>query len=422
MKNILCITQWLSIILLLIFSFGCATIQQNWEKTEQINTIESYEKFIKHYPNGELAVEAQSRIEELDFQKTKDVGTIEAYETFLWRYPDGKLAVEVQSRIEELDFQETNDVGTIEACESFLWRYPDPNGKFAVKVQSRIEELDFQKTKDVGTIEACESFLKRYPNGKFSVEAQSRIEELDFQKTKDIGTIEACEIFLKRYPNGKFSVEVQSRIEELDFQKAKDIGDIEAYEMFIKRYPNGIFIKEANLKLKNLNEQIQNIEDTIFELLPGANVKVESLLQYPRKADLVISAHLYEGWSADNNTPMVKSSNATNKELYILAEHRCAKIFRSIFQIIISSNFIANLPDAGSIVINIRHGVSISYHPSGIPSLLLYRQEAQTIYQAGISLDEARKYDWSSISEDEIMRIFLVQQVSPFELKEIFLR
>src|ERR1700733_4949713 len=92
---------------LLLVAGGCSRQQSEWEKTRAANTTDSYEQFLKKYPSGEFAAQAQARVkdlyEERDWQKARDVDTPEAYQAFLKQYPEGKWTEEARIRVENFN-------------------------------------------------------------------------------------------------------------------------------------------------------------------------------------------------------------------------------------------------------------------------------------------------------------------------------
>jgi len=83
---------------------GCSREQSDWEKARTANDAESYELFVKKYPNGAFTPQAQGRIKELteerDWQKARDADTPEAYQAFLKQYPEGTWTEEARIRVE----------------------------------------------------------------------------------------------------------------------------------------------------------------------------------------------------------------------------------------------------------------------------------------------------------------------------------
>src|SRR5579863_6105969 len=83
---------------------GCSRQQSDWQKTRETNTADAYEQFLKKYPSGEFAPQAEARVKELyeerDWQKARDADTPEAYQAFLKQYPEGKWTEEARIRVE----------------------------------------------------------------------------------------------------------------------------------------------------------------------------------------------------------------------------------------------------------------------------------------------------------------------------------
>ncbi|MFI4891428.1 MAG: SPOR domain-containing protein [Steroidobacterales bacterium] len=90
---------------------GCSREQSDWEKARASNSADSYESFVKKYPNGSFAPQAQQRLKELyeerDWQKARDADTPDSYQSFLKQYPEGKMAEEARIRVENFNLAQT---------------------------------------------------------------------------------------------------------------------------------------------------------------------------------------------------------------------------------------------------------------------------------------------------------------------------
>lgn len=221
-----------------------------------------------------------------------------------------------------------------------------------------------------------------------------------WQDAVAINTIAAYEKFLKLYSTGTLADEARSRLETLYLQKAKDTNTIAAYEDFLKRYTKGPLADNASLYLKNLKNQLKAVEQAARDVLPPeAKVEVTSVSRYPQKSDFVISAHLLEGHSTDDNSPYVRGDYGTHEKLTNLIRYRCAKVLKSIFS---GTNF----PNAGKIIIKARHGVRQSYFSGGFGGTDI----AMTIYEVSISLDRIKEYNWAQIQLEKVMELWSVEQ------------
>ena len=52
----------LLVFICLIF-LACASMIDNWKKTEQLNTIDAYNSFLEKYPESRYSIDAKNKIE-----------------------------------------------------------------------------------------------------------------------------------------------------------------------------------------------------------------------------------------------------------------------------------------------------------------------------------------------------------------------
>jgi hypothetical protein len=116
---------WLFLALTLLVA-GCATTttKSGWLSVADQNTRESYEKFVKEYPDNENADEARKRIEDQDyaFLVTCRIGTQKAFEGFLASYPLSDYAPIAGAYVEFL--RETRS-GNLAGYKKFVIQHPD---------------------------------------------------------------------------------------------------------------------------------------------------------------------------------------------------------------------------------------------------------------------------------------------------------
>lgn len=86
-----------------LISFGCNKAKIDWEKTEQVNTIEAYNEFISKHPHGHFSQLAKQRIKELEWNKAIKTNTIEAYEYFMSKHPKSKYYDQAMQNIQHLE-------------------------------------------------------------------------------------------------------------------------------------------------------------------------------------------------------------------------------------------------------------------------------------------------------------------------------
>lgn len=98
-------TSWIALLLLFLL-VGCATTTSVWHKTQQLNTIEAYEKFLQKYPRSKFTAEANRQIERLTWDASQRRNTIEAYQDFLRKYPQSEFTTEAGNRVQRLQAED----------------------------------------------------------------------------------------------------------------------------------------------------------------------------------------------------------------------------------------------------------------------------------------------------------------------------
>lgn len=159
-----------------------------------------------------------------------------------------------------------------------------------------------------------------------------------------------------------------------------------------------LFISCASVQLRP--EQIEDIKTAAAKVLPPeAKVEVTTKSRFLSKPDLVISAHLLEGHSADDNNPYVRGDYGTHDKLTRLVRHRCARVIKSVVKETQLNSF-------SKIIVQGCHGVRQYY--SSIP--IGGTDVAMNIYIVSIPLQMLDKEYMSKIDEDKIMSLWSVEK------------
>ena len=131
--------------ILMLVAFGCSGEKAAWEEAQKTGTIQAYEEFLKAHPEGEFAVGAKNRIEEIHLTAAEKANTVTAYEEFLQLYPDGDLAEKARAAIERIfpSFNKETAVA-VESIPDTVW-----DGKV---VFHKIDEEGFAHFTMTGTV------------------------------------------------------------------------------------------------------------------------------------------------------------------------------------------------------------------------------------------------------------------------------
>ena len=123
---------------------GCAGM--DWQRAMQIGTIESYQEFVKKYPQTEFARQANDKIEQLQWQTTEKTNSKKGYEDFLSSFPSSLHRKDAENRIDMHTWEETKRDGSASAYRNFLTKYPaSPNaGEAGTQIEIRNVIADIQ--------------------------------------------------------------------------------------------------------------------------------------------------------------------------------------------------------------------------------------------------------------------------------------
>ena len=198
--------------LIIISTYGCATMQDKWEKAAKEDTIQAYTLFLKNEkPDAEYKNKAETRIRELrEAQRAKDEAA--AFERAR------------NSKRPEYDLQK------------FLSAYP--SGKHAPEARKLLEQSAYNRAMKDNTAYAYSTFLSRYPNSEQAPDATARLRKIRFNNARKSESLSEYENFIKQYPEGEDTRELKNdlpRIQKLEqdreleqrkFEQAKKLGEI----------------------------------------------------------------------------------------------------------------------------------------------------------------------------------------------------
>jgi outer membrane protein assembly factor BamD (BamD/ComL family) len=97
------IKSLLAVLVILCFLLlACSSAEKDYEKAQQENTTQAYEKFIQKHPNSNFAENVVSTLDSLRFEIVKSKHSIEAYNEFVEKYPESNFLNEAKRNIDVL--------------------------------------------------------------------------------------------------------------------------------------------------------------------------------------------------------------------------------------------------------------------------------------------------------------------------------
>ena len=153
---------YLVLTIVTIICTGCATMESEFKKACDDNTIAAYQRYLQKYPDSKFETDARNRVEELEWAKTIDEKSVWGYETYLRKYPLGKYRDEANRRLGDDKWKsiKANSDPTsrelYEAAKNYIEQ--QPTGAYASEAQSTLKNY---VTHSVGNVMETPELNKR---------------------------------------------------------------------------------------------------------------------------------------------------------------------------------------------------------------------------------------------------------------------
>ncbi len=183
------------------------TDAEAWVKALEKDTLEGYREYLKAFPKGDHAKDAQERINAYDnkaWATAQNRKTIAGYEDYLKDWPDGLHA----SKARELVKQMKDKLAAAK--------------KDAAERAAR-EAADWAKAAGTNTVASYENYLRQHPAGKHEQDARDRIAALKASKAdadawaqaKAANTTSAYQQYVTSFPHGAHVAEAMAAMDRL---------------------------------------------------------------------------------------------------------------------------------------------------------------------------------------------------------------
>jgi serine/threonine protein kinase len=159
-----------------------------WARACRLDSIKSYQDYLKHYPSGRHAAEANAKIIDKTWIKVRAANTIEEYQKFIYAYPKSRYADEARRlRDDLLDRKELDTVKrarTLKAINDYILNHP--LGRYLPEAYDFRRELEaiekeasaWMEASTKATLRSYRWYLKECPQGIHADDAHKKIREL----------------------------------------------------------------------------------------------------------------------------------------------------------------------------------------------------------------------------------------------------
>jgi len=230
--------------------------------TKKINTVISYNAYIKNYPNSQYILSAKNNRDSIAYIQCVNANTLAICQSYLDSYPVSKYRDKVIALRNSLAFGIADKIFSIEAYNDFINKYPD-----ADEISKAKENIAFLNADKRNSVSAYKNFIQEYPNSKLVISANELIDGLILDSIFAINTVAAYKAFIKNYPNSKQYDRAIRLLDKAAFEIAKINNTSSSLKKYLFEYPNSDYKDIAISMLDSI------YSDSIFKIKKNSLAK-----------------------------------------------------------------------------------------------------------------------------------------------------
>ncbi|MFO1268633.1 MAG: hypothetical protein U1F67_18820 [Rubrivivax sp.] len=121
---------------------GCASMEEDWERTKKLDSSGLYEQFVRMYPDSPHVAEAKQRaaaVVERVYARTKTTNTRDGYRQFMQLFHNYPRAKDAERDLEDLWWADTKGASDRAGLRAYLREYPQ--GRYVAEGRAAYERL-----------------------------------------------------------------------------------------------------------------------------------------------------------------------------------------------------------------------------------------------------------------------------------------
>ncbi len=319
--------------------------------SEKEGTEESFDSFMKKYPNSLQFKDAEKNRNKLGFSNAQEIDNISAYKKFISKYPAAIEVKDAQSRIEELAFELAKQINKSEVYKQYSSDFPSSKWKNEAIV--KFNECQYHEVVNTNHWTNYKSFIEDYPENTFVQIAKDSIVQIGirtmdffplqyavknmgqqqyqkaivpfYQLFSQIGTSEYIEFFRDNYDETGVDAQLGKDLTDLEMYEVSDLSESEIIQLFA---PNDIAygalqsLISENLAKKKWSDALRIVK--LYQKNFGTEKKYTALLSMLQSAyDATIKVNKFSlSINTDDGEEYVPVITGDDNTLYFCGKDR----------------------------------------------------------------------------------------------------
>lgn len=230
----------------------------HWRWATRQNQAAGYRSYVKTWPDGRHAIEAQTRYDEHGWANAQAVNTVEGYQRYLRVHGEGRHTAEAHDRIDALHWQQATAANTVDGFERYLQLHGE--AKHAAEAHEHIDALHWEQATAANTIDGFEHYLQLHPQGKHVAQAGDNMDSLRWQEATANDTIRSYQDYSGALPQGQHVQEARARVAALKtdpapFAAAMKTATVASLQQFLEDFPGHQEQGNVRQAIRDLSEE-----------------------------------------------------------------------------------------------------------------------------------------------------------------------
>lgn len=249
--------------------------ETDWAQAVTANTLVVYNDFLTKHPQSAHAEEAkvfaerQRKLDADDFARAQKDNTPESFDKYLKHWPQGRFVAESTSRrvtlIRQGAWQRASAANSVEACEAFLAEYPEaPEKPDADRLLAQLrEQRDFAAATKLDTSEGWEKFIAANRTSVHLESARLSLDRALAREAKSVTSAKELAALYRRCHDAELGGQILSAWDDAAFKEASVSGDRAILQQYLVMFPAGRHVTGAREQIDELAWKTASKANTI---------------------------------------------------------------------------------------------------------------------------------------------------------------
>jgi hypothetical protein len=153
--------------------------------------------------------------EQLAWNRINNTSDPAAVEEFVHRYPNSSFRLQAESKLEELNWAKASSSGSLHGYQDYVTRYTSPPGPHLPAAMAEITRLEWDAIQSTTDPVPVRKFLEHNPSGPYHERAVALLDDLAWHEAQRKGDAASLKGYLGTYPSGRHKDEATAQLARL---------------------------------------------------------------------------------------------------------------------------------------------------------------------------------------------------------------